>query len=360
LSPGWRRLALLSLGLVLLAIACLVLLRGVLLPFIVGMAAAYILDPAADRLQRMGLNRTVATLVLTALFFSVLIAFVLLLLPVIVNQVAELAARLPDYLENLRGTVVPWVAQVLNRQDLADVLSVQGLVARFSERVLSFTGRAVTNVVQSSLAVLNLISLIFVTPIVTFYLLRDWDRMVASVNRALPPWSLPAVRELAREIDEVLAGFLRGQGLVCTFLALFYAVGLRLVGLEYGVIIGLLTGVFSFIPYVGMFMGVAVGIAVAVFQFQDVLSVAMVALVFALGQFIEGNFLTPRVVGRRIRLHPVWVIFAVLAGTALFGFIGTFLGTPVAAVIAVLIRFGLERWRASRYYTGEPAAGTGS
>ncbi len=350
MSPGWWRLALLSLGLVLLAVVCLVLLRGVLLPFVVGMAAAYILDPAADRLQRVGFGRTLATLVLTALFFSVLIAFVLLLLPVIVNQIVELAARLPDYLENLRSRVVPWVAQLLDRQDITRVLSVQGLVARFSERVLNFTGQAVTNVVQSSLAVLNLISLIFVTPIVTFYLLRDWDRMVASVRRALPPWSLPTVHTLAREIDDVLAGFLRGQGLVCSFLALFYAASLWLVGLDYGVIIGLLTGVFSFIPYVGMFVGVAVGIAVAVFQFQEMLPVAMVALVFALGQFIEGNFLTPRVVGRRIRLHPVWVIFAVLAGTALFGFAGTFLGTPAAAVLAVLARFAVERWRESRYF----------
>ncbi len=355
MSQGWR-LALLGLALLLLLIACLLLLRGILLPFIVGMAAAYVLDPAADRLQRMGLSRTLATLTLTCLFFAVLVAFVLLILPVIVNQVAELAARLPEYLEDLRNNVVPWLAELLNRQDLAETFSVQGLVARFSERVLNFAGRALANVLQSSLAVLNLISLIFVTPIVTFYLLRDWDRMVATVSGVVPPQSLPVARRLAREIDEVLAGFLRGQGLVCLFLASFYAVGLWLVDLDYGVIIGLLTGLFSFIPYVGMFVGVAVGLTVAVFQFRELVPVLMVAGVFALGQFIEGNFLTPRVVGRRIRLHPVWVIFAVLAGTALFGFAGTFLGTPAAAVIAVLIRFGVERWRASRYYGG----GTGS
>jgi predicted PurR-regulated permease PerM len=169
-------------------------------------------------------------------------------------------------------------------------------------------GGAVAGVLQSSLAVLNLISLIFVTPIVTFYLLRDWDRMVAAVTSVVPP------------------------------------------RLEHGAIIGLLTGLFSFIPYVGMLIGVAVGLTVAVFQFKAALPVALVAAVFFLGQFIEGNFLTPRVVGRRIRLHPVWVIFAVLAGTALFGFVGTFLGTPVAAVIAVLVRFGVEQWRASRYF----------
>ncbi len=291
-------------------------MRGILLPFLVGMAAAYILDPVADRLQRLGLGRGTATLPLTILFFAGLVPLVVLILPVVVDQVADLAARLPGYLEELRGAIVG-LAQRLNRQDLIQELSVQGLVARFSERVLAFAGSAVTGVLQSSLAVLNLISLIFVTPIVTFYLLRDWDRMVLAVTSVVPPHGRPVVQRLMGEIDTVLAGFLRGQGLLCLFLATFYAIGLALVGLEHGAIIGLLTGLFSFIPYVGMLMGVAVGLTVAIFQFKAVGPVALVAAVFFLGQFIEGNFLTPRIVGRRIRLHPVWVIFAVLAGTAL-------------------------------------------
>ncbi len=348
MGPAWRT-ALLWLVPTLLLLLVFVLLRGILLPFLVGMAAAYVLDPVADRLQRLGLSRGAATLTLTVLFFTVLVPLVVLILPVIVEQVADLAARLPGYLEELRGSIVR-LAQRLNRQQLIEELSVQGLVARFSERALTFVGGAVAGVLQSSLAVLNLISLIFVTPIVTFYLLRDWDRMVAAVTSVVPPRSRPVATRLLGEIDAVLAGFLRGQGLLCLFLAAFYGTGLALVGLEHGAIIGLLTGLFSFIPYVGMLIGVAVGLTVAVFQFKAVLPVALVAAVFFLGQFIEGNFLTPRVVGRRIRLHPVWVIFAVLAGTALFGFVGTFLGTPVAAVIAVLVRFGVEQWRASRYF----------
>ena len=350
LSPAWRT-ALLWLVPALVLLLAFVLLRGILLPFLVGMAAAYILDPVADRLQRLGLGRGTATLTLTILFFAGLVPLVVLILPVVVDQVADLAARLPGYLEELRGAIVG-LAQRLNRQELIQELSVQGLVARFSERVLAFAGSAVTGVLQSSLAVLNLISLIFVTPIVTFYLLRDWDRMVLAVTSVVPPHGRPVVRRLMGEIDTVLAGFLRGQGLLCLFLATFYAIGLALVGLEHGAIIGLLTGLFSFIPYVGMLMGVAVGLTVAIFQFKAVGPVALVAAVFFLGQFIEGNFLTPRIVGRRIRLHPVWVIFAVLAGTALFGFVGTFLGTPIAAVIAVLVRFGVERWHASRYFAG--------
>jgi predicted PurR-regulated permease PerM len=354
-GPGWR-LALSWLVVGLLALIVFILLRGILLPFLVGMAAAYVLDPAADRLQRLGLGRTAATLTLTVVFFAALVPLVLLLLPVIVDQVAELAAQLPGYLEALRARAVR-LAEMLDRQDLTRELSVQGLVQQFSARALGFAGAAVTNLLQSSLAVLNLISLVFITPIVTFYLLRDWDRMVAAVLGVVPPRSLPLARHLAREIDLVLAGFLRGQGLVCLFLACFYGIGLALVGLQHGAIIGMLTGLFSFIPYVGMLVGVAVGLTVAVFQFNALLPVTLVAAVFALGQFIEGNFLTPRVVGRRIRLHPVWVIFAVLAGTALFGLAGTFLATPVAAVIAVLVRFGVERWRASPYYQGGEGGG---
>jgi predicted PurR-regulated permease PerM len=351
LNPGLRTvLWWLAAGLAFLL--ALYLLGGIMLPFLVGMAAAYVLDPVADRLQRAGMGRTAATMTLTVLFFAALVPLVLLLLPVLVDQVADLATRLPGYLEELRGRIVR-VLEALNREDLVQELSVQGLVSRFSERALSFVGAAATNVVQSSLAVLNLLSLLFVTPIVTFYLLRDWDRMVAAVLRVVPPRSLPLAGRLGAEVDEVLAGFLRGQGLVCLFLATFYAAGLSLVGLQHGAIIGLLTGLFSFIPYVGMLAGVAVGLTVALFQFSTLWPVALVAGVFALGQFIEGNFLTPRVVGARIRLHPVWVIFAVLAGTALFGLAGTFLATPVAAVIAVLVRFGVERWRGSAYFAGD-------
>lgn len=351
-ASGWR-LLLFWLAVALLLLGSFVLLRGILLPFLVGMAAAYVLDPMADRLQRLGLGRTSATFTLTIAFFAALVPLVLLLLPVIVEQVADLAARLPAYLEELRSRAVR-LTRLLDDRGMIEGTSVQGLVTRFSERVLGYVGTAVASVVTSSLAVLNLISLLFVTPIVTFYLLRDWDRMVGAVSRVIPPRHMPLARHLAAEIDLVLAGFLRGQGLVCAFLAVFYAVGLAAVGLDHGAIIGLLTGLFSFIPYVGMLIGVAVGILVALFQFDSLLPVAVVAAVFALGQFIEGNFLTPRVVGSRIRLHPVWVIFAVLAGTALFGLVGTFLGTPAAAVVAVLVRFGIERWRESRYYQGPP------
>jgi predicted PurR-regulated permease PerM len=352
LSHGWR-LAL-WLGLLALLILAIILLRGILLPFLVGMAMAYLLDPAADRLQRWGLGRTLATLVITGSFTLVLLATLVLVLPPLAIQAAELASNLPGYLERLRASVIPWVSNLVARTELAEQVSTDGLMERLSGRALEFLGTALSGVLQSGLAFLNLVSLIFVTPVVTFYLIRDWDRMVAKLRAMVPPGELPTAERLAREVDGALAGALRGQGLVCLFLAAFYSAGLWLVGLQYGLIIGLLTGLFSFIPYIGMAVGFCVGMLVAVFQFQDLWMIALVAAVFVLGQFIEGNLVTPRLVGARIRVHPVWLIFATLAGAVLFGLLGAFLAVPVAAVLGVFIRFAIERYRASSLYGGPP------
>jgi predicted PurR-regulated permease PerM len=352
LSRGLR-LALLGVALLLALLFALLLVREILLPFLVGMAAAYLLDPVADRLERLGLSRTLATTVITIAFFLVLVAFLLLLLPPLAAQAGELARDLPLYLEQLRARLLPLLLDL----DLPLDLSARGLLERYAGQAIEVVVAAIGGLLISGVALLNLVALIFVTPIVTFYLLRDWDRMVARVLDNVPRRALPGVQRLGREIDEVLAGFIRGQGLVCMFLALFYGVGLWLVDLRYGLIIGLLTGIFSFIPYIGMALGGAVGLAVAAFQFQSLGPVLLVLLVFALGQFIEGNLISPRLVGARIRLHPVWMIFAALAGAALLGLIGTFIAVPVAGVLGVLLRFALERWRESALYEGPPGAG---
>jgi predicted PurR-regulated permease PerM len=352
LSQGLR-LALIGAALLSVLVFALLLVREILLPFLVGMAAAYLLDPVADRLERLGLSRTLATTVITIAFFLSLLAFLFLLLPPLAAQAGELARDLPLYLEQLRARLVPLLLDL----DLPLDLSARGLLERYAGQAIEVVAAAIAGLLVSGVALLNLVALIFVTPVVTFYLLRDWDRMVARVQDNIPRRALPAILRLAREIDEVLAGFIRGQGLVCLFLALFYGVGLWLVGLRYGLIIGLLTGVFSFIPYIGMALGGAVGLAVAAFQFQSLGPVLLVLGVFALGQFIEGNLISPRLVGARIRLHPVWMIFAALAGAALLGLIGTFIAVPVAAVLGVLLRFALERWRQSPLYDDNPGAG---
>ena len=344
------RLALIGLVPLFVLLICLYVFRPILLPFLVGFAGAYLLDPAADRLQRLGLRRTSATVVISVGFFLALALVLVLLLPILLTQAAELARALPDYLEGLRERLLPRLSGIASWASAELDVSAEGLLKQYWTQAMDVLINAITGLLHSGVALLNIVSLLFITPVVTFYLLRDWDRMVARVAGHVPPDYMPSVLRLAREMDEVLAGFIRGQGMVCMFLALFYAFGLWLVGLKYGLIIGLLTGFFSFIPYLGMAIGACVGLAVAAFQFQDLVRVALVAGVFALGQFIEGNLISPRVVGDRIHLHPVWMIFAVLAGTVLFGFLGTLLAVPVAGVLGVLIRFALAQYKASRLY----------
>lgn len=342
---------LVPLAILVLAIA---LFNDIMLPFLVGMGAAYLLDPVADWLERHSIGRSAATALITGMFFILLVVFLILLLPPLAAQAADLALELPQYVERLRARLVPYLGALLAETDVSVDLSAEGLLQRFASQAVGVVAAAVTRLLQSGIAFINLLALIFVTPVVTFYLLRDWDRMVARIRDNIPPSVLPPVTRIALQIDEVLAGFIRGQGLVCAFLSLFYSLGLWAVDLRYGLIIGLLTGVFSFIPYIGMALGLAVGLSVAAFQFQNIAMIGLVALIFALGQFIEGNLISPRLVGSRIHLHPVWMIFAALAGTALFGLIGTLLAVPVAGVFGVILRFALERYRESRLFAEPP------
>ncbi len=364
MSLAWNRgtrLVLLGLVLLTVMVAGLILLKAILLPFLVGMAAAYLLDPAADRLERMRFSRTVATTVIAVGFFFVLAVVVLLLLPPLAAQAAELAAELPNYVEGLRDRLLPLLTSLVERFNLATDLSAEGLIKDQAGQAIGVVVGSVTRLLRSGVALLNLVALMFVTPIVTFYLLRDWDRMIARIRTLVPPGQLATFDRLGAQIDEVLAGYIRGQGMVCAFLALFYGLGLWAVDLRYGLIIGLLTGFFSFVPFIGMALGMVIGLSVAAFQFQDFWMILSVAAIFALGQFIEGNLISPRLVGSRIHLHPVWVIFSVLAGTALFGILGTLLAVPFAAVLGVFIRFALERYRQSAlYHGGEAAPGGGT
>jgi predicted PurR-regulated permease PerM len=345
------RLALVAAVPLILFLLTLLLLGDILLPFLVGLAAAYMLDPVADRLERMRFSRTAATALIAVGLFLVLAITLLLLLPPLAGQAAELAAELPGYLDGLRDRAMPYLSGLLKRANISggDV-SPEGLIKDYAGSGISVLMKSATGLLQSGAALLNVVALLFITPIVAFYLLRDWDRMIANLRDLVPPPRRSTVDRLGREIDEVLAGFIRGQGLVCLFLALFYGLGLWIAGLQYGLIIGLFTGFFSFIPFIGMAIGLVVGMSVAVFQFQEIWMILVIAGLFGLGQFIEGNLISPRLVGSRIHLHPVWMIFAVLAGTALFGLLGTLIAVPFAGVIGVLIRFAIERYQESEVY----------
>ena len=336
-----------------ITLVALYLLRGVLLPFVAGMAVAYLLDPICDRLEKWGLSRTLATTVLTVLFLLLVVAALMLLVPVIAGQLANLVERSPAFAKTLREQISHLLAVVESRVDPAIVERIHAALAGSADRLFSWVTDAVAGVLTGGAAVANTLSLLIITPVVSFYLLRDWDRIASTVDGWLPPATAPTLRKLTREVDMTLAGFLRGQGTVCLVLGIFYALGLTLAGLDFGLVIGVIAGVLSFIPYVGSIVGLLLSVGLAILQFKVLLPVAIVAGIFFAGQALEGYVLTPRLVGRSIGLHPVWVIFAILAGGALFGFVGVLLAVPVAAVVGVGARFALARYLDSSYYDNQ-------
>jgi len=338
-----------------LALVALYLLRGVLLPFVAGMAIAYFLDPLCDWLERHGCGRAFATTLVLIGFTITVVAVFLLLIPLFQFQVVGLISSLPDFVATLQARIEPLLQlmrQYLTPEQLADLQSSLGGQVGGA---VSWIGSALGSVLSGGLALVNILSLIFITPIVTFYILRDWDRLVTKVEGWLPRAHAPVIREQARLIDQTLAGYARGQATACLVLAAFYAAGLTLVGLDFGLVIGLLAGLLSFVPFVGTIFGFVASLGLAFAQFSDWLPIGLVFVVFLIGQVLADYVLTPRLVGNRIGLHPVWVIFALLAGGALFGFVGVLLGLPVAAVVGVLARFGLGRYMGSAIYQGRSA-----
>jgi predicted PurR-regulated permease PerM len=332
------------------------LLSPVLFPFLVGLAIAYLLDPLVDRVERWGLSRTTATSIIMAAFVVVFAAVVLLLAPIMYDQLRGLSNKVVQGAEDLQDVLRPYIEKYLQSPTAPEAGSQENF--GMATQALRWVGGFATQLIGGGLAFFNILSLVFITPVVGFYLLRDWDRIVATVDLWLPRDHALVIRKLLREIDGRLAGFLRGQALVCMLLGVFYAIGLTVVGLHYGLIIGLVTGLASFIPYVGMLVGAATGLAVAFFQFESWIGVAVVAGVFLAGQIIEGNFVSPILVGDRVGLHPVWLMLAVLAGGALLGFVGVLIAVPAAAAIAVLLRYALERYLESPLYRGVPAIPT--
>jgi predicted PurR-regulated permease PerM len=326
------------------------LLRGVLLPFVAGAAVAYMLDPICDRLQRWGCTRALATTLVTLVFALVVVLALILLVPALYHQAVTFVERLPAIIDAVRDRVAPLVDDLRRLVSESQAARIERAAGDAAGRAVNWTLTAVGGVITGGLALVNLLSLVFITPVVTFYLLRDWDRIVYRIEGLLPRAHADTIREQARLADETLSGFVRGQATVCFLLGSFYAIALSLVGLDFGLVVGLVAGALSFVPYVGSIVGFVASMGLAIAQFSDWISIAIVAAIFFIGQAVEGNFLTPKLVGDRVRLHPVWIIFALLAGGALFGFVGVLLAVPVAAVVGVLIRFAIGRYTQSRYY----------
>ena len=347
-----------QLGFWLLALAALValvwLLNAILLPFIAGIVLAYFLDPVADALEQLGLPRVIASL---AILISAILLFtlvLLLLLPVLGDQISLFTQNLPtitDTLVRLLNDAVPdWLRDAVLGAGGTTASRTSELTAKAAGWIAGFAG----TFWSGGLAVVNMLSLMVVTPIIAFYLLNDWDRIVNRIDSWMPRPHLEVLRDIARQIDDAMAGFIRGQGTVCILLGLFYAVGLSFAGLSFGLLIGFTAGLLSFIPFAGSLIGGLAAIGVALVQFwPDWPHVAIVAAIFFAGQFIEGNFLSPKLVGNSVGLHPVWLMFSLFAFGYLFGFVGLLLAVPMAAAVGVLTRFALKQYLASPLYLGQ-------
>ncbi len=332
------------------------LIRSILLPFVLGALIAYFLDPAADKLERLKFSRTLATVTITLSFFTIFGLLFLLVIPTIASQLSGLISDLPTYFSDLetkyQGQISSWIGTL----PPSYMDNAKSAASNFSGFMIKFAGDMAGGLFQSGMAIINILSLILITPVIAFYLLRDWDIITFKFHSLLPRKHEKTIREQLMLIDETLAGFIRGQINVCMLLGAFYAIGLSIVGLKFGILIGIATGFLVILPYIGMAFGMLIGITVAFFQFGSWEGVLSVLAVFIIGQIIESNFVTPKLVGEKVGLHPAWVIFGLLAGAALFGFVGVLIAIPVTAVIGVLTRFTIARYLESNYYHSDIAA----
>lgn len=326
-------------------------LGNTLLPFIVGGAIAYFLDPLADRLERMGMSRVAATTVISLFALFLVILLVLAVIPTLVNQLTALVNAAPDIAKRLQGFLLE------RFPELADSTStIRQTLAEIGAAIQARGGELAQGLLSGALGVISVVVFIVVVPVVAFYLLLDWDEMIARIDAMLPRDHAPTIRRLAHEIDAVLAGFVRGQVSVCIALGTFYAVALMAAGLQFGLIVGAIAGAITFIPYVGSIIGGTLAVGLALFQFWgDWVQIGIIAAIFAIGQFVEGNILTPKLVGKSVGLHPVWLLLALSAFGSAFGFVGMLIAVPVAAAIGVLTRFATEQYRSSLLYKGTTA-----
>jgi predicted PurR-regulated permease PerM len=333
---------------VVVLVGVLYLLGNVILPFVLAGAVAYVLDPIADWLQRRGFSRMWATITITFLAVVMFVIVTFLVIPTLVRQTIELFQALPQFVQQFEDGLTERFPELLNPES-----QMRRSLNALGDTLQSRGAELVETLLSSALNLLNIIVLLVLVPVITFYLLLDWDRMVARIDGLLPRDHAPTVRKLARDIDATLSSFIRGQGTVCLIMGVFYGVGLMVVGLNFGAAIGAFAGLITFIPYVGALLGGALAFGVALFQFWgDWVWILVVAAIFFSGQFLEGNIITPNLVGSSVGLHPVWLIFALSAFGTLFGFVGMLVAVPVAAALGVLVRFGLEQYRQGRLYQG--------
>ncbi len=326
------------------------LLSPVLMPFFVSALLAYLGDPIVDKLEEKKLSRTVSVSIVFSVLVLTFLLLLFVLLPMLASQIAALFKRLPEYVTLVHSMLQPWLNSIGLPADLFDINTIKQAFANYWAEIGQVAGGIVSYMTQSGMMLLQWLVNLILIPVVTFYLLRDWDLIVARFRELLPRRQADKVIKLSLECDDMLAAFIRGQVMVMLALATIYTAGLAMIGLELALLLGVIAGIVSFVPYLGLIVGIGLAGLAAFFQFHEWLPVLMVVLVFGVAQVVEAVVLTPRFVGERIGLHPVAVIFAVLAGGQLFGFTGVLLALPVAAVIMVLLRHTHQHYLASQLY----------
>ena len=328
------------------------LLNGILMPFILSFILAYILNPVVIKLEKKGCSRTVASvLIITALIIMILLGF-LIIVPVLESQVIGFIQKIPTYAGALWGKLQPLFDTI---KDYASEDQITNIKETMSHQSISFfnkIGGLLLDLFSQGMVLFNIITFIIITPVITFYILNDWPKIVEKTQSLIPQNKLLFFQDQMKEIDITLSAFIRGQAIVCLFLALFYGIGLTMIGLDLGFVVGFISGVLSFIPYVGSLSGFFISLLLAFTQSASWSVFIGILFVFGIGQFIEGYVLTPKLVGDKVGLHPAWVIFALFAGGYLFGFMGVLLAVPVTAVLGVLLRTIIKAYKESSFYIG--------
>jgi predicted PurR-regulated permease PerM len=354
LSPAARYQLIFWSGAIALFIAFLWLFSGVLLPFVLGISIAYLLDPVVTRITRWKLPRWAAALIILAAFVAFVAAAAAVILPAIYREMTQLAAALPGYAEKLWVMLSPYTAWAQEKLGNTDVEGIKQTLQAQIGKMFAVGGSVLSGIATGGQAVAGFLTTMVLTPVVAYYMMKEWPAMKTWFNGLLPRKHYDTIQELLVRIDGKIAGFVRGQITVAFLLAVIYAVALSLAGLNYGFLIGFMAGVLSIIPMVGSAVGLVVAVAVAWFQAGSMTYVAIIAAIFLVGQFVEGNFLTPKFLGDSVGLHPLWIMFALLAGGAMLGIVGMLVAVPAVAVVGVLASFAIEIYKNSAYYN-EPA-----
>jgi len=332
-------------------VAVLWLFKPVLFPFLAGIAIAYFLEPAVSALEKRKIRRWAGALIVLSGFLFVVVAIILLVWPLLNHQIVALVNALPDYTARIREQYLPWAQDWLARFSPEDVEKIRDAATQSTGNAVGWVSETVKHIVSGGFAFIDAVALSILTPVTAFHVLRDWKKLTKTIDQLIPRRHYAVIREQMTAVDQTLSGFMRGQAIVCLILGFVYSTGLAVAGLKYGATVGIIAGVLTIIPYVGTVFGWVTSVILACVQFDgDWLRIGSVVAVFAVGHFFEAYILTPRFVGHRVGLHPLWILFALIAGVKLMGFTGVLIAVPTAAVIGVLVRFAVRQYKASTLY----------